>query len=92
MLWPHHGHDPEAVARLARAAGAKVLVVSAARSYRPFERPAWLHELGAACYHTGEQGAVTVDLRPDALRTATFAGGPVEPEDEPEDDADAGED
>jgi competence protein ComEC len=91
MLWPHHGHDPEAVGRLARAAGAKALVVSSARPFRPFERPAWLKELGAACYHTGEDGAVTLDLRPEGLRVETFAGGPVEPEEEPEDDADPGE-
>ncbi|MBM4017888.1 MAG: ComEC/Rec2 family competence protein [Planctomycetes bacterium] len=75
LLWPHHGHDPDAVGRLARASGARVLVVSAGRPLRPFERPAWLAEQGAACYHTGEAGAVTLELRPAGVRVTTFAAG-----------------
>jgi competence protein ComEC len=87
MLWPHHGHDPEAVERLATAAGAKVLVISSGRTVRPVPPPAWLKERGAACYHTGNDGAVTVDLRPEGLRVATFCRGAVEPEEPPEEDA-----
>lgn len=90
MLWPHHGHDPEAVARLARAAGAKALVVSSSRPFRPFERPAWLKELGAACYHTGEDGAVTIDLRPDGVRAATFCDTPAPAEIAEESDGENG--
>ena len=54
--------------------------------------PAWLKERGVACYHTGVDGAVTVDLRPEGLRVATFCGGAVEPEEQPEEDAEAGDD
>ena len=92
MLWPHHGHDPEAVERLASAARAKVLVVSSGRTVRPIAPPAWLKERGVACYHTGNDGAVTVDLRPEGLRVATFRGGAAEPEEQPEDDTETEDD
>jgi competence protein ComEC len=92
MLWPHHGHDPEAVGRLAAATGAKVLVISSGRTVRPVPPPAWLKSLGAACYHTGNDGAVTVDLRPEGLRVATFCRGVVEPEELPEEDAETEDD
>jgi len=90
MLWPHHGHDPAAVERLATAAGAKVLVISSGRTVAPIAPPAWLKERGAACYHTGNDGAVTVDLLPEGLRVATFATGvAAEFETEPAADEDA---
>jgi competence protein ComEC len=92
MLWPHHGHDPAAVERLAAAAGAKVLVVSSGRMVMPAAPPAWLKERGVACYHTGADGAVTVDLRPAGLRVATFCGGAVEVEEQPEEDVEAEDD
>ncbi|MCX5684219.1 MAG: ComEC/Rec2 family competence protein, partial [Planctomycetota bacterium] len=84
MLWPHHGHDPGAVERLATAAGAKVLVISSGRTVRPVPPPVWLKERGAACYHTGNDGAVTVDLWSEGLRVATFCRGVVELEEPPE--------
>jgi competence protein ComEC len=92
MLWPHHGHDPEAVERLASAARTKVLVISSGRTVRPIAPPAWLKERGVACYHTGNDGAVTVDLRPEGLRVATFRGGAAEPEEQPEDDTETEDD
>lgn len=92
MLWPHHGHDPAAVERLAAAAGAKVLVISSGRPFAPVAPPAWLKGRGVACYHTGEDGAVTVDLRPEGVRVATFCGGAVEPEEPPEEDTETDDD
>ena len=77
MLWPHHGHEPQAVGRFAHQVGAKVLVVSAGRPYRPQERPAWMKARGVACYHTGEEGAVTLELRPEGVYAETFLGGPA---------------
>jgi hypothetical protein len=64
-----------------------VLVISSGRTVRPVPPPAWLKERGAACYHTGNDGAVTVTLRPEGLRVATFCRGAVEPEEPPEEDA-----
>ncbi|MBE3068736.1 MAG: ComEC/Rec2 family competence protein, partial [Planctomycetes bacterium] len=82
MLWPHHGPAPEAVERLAHHTGAGVVVISAARPYglravRPV-LPA------AACYHTGFDGAVTVELAPDGVRVETFGSDtvPVKPAEE----------
>ena len=92
MLWPHHGHDPEAVERLATAAGAKVLVISSGRMVMPAAPPAWLKGRGVACYSTGNDGAITVELRPEGLRVATFCGGAVEPEDIPEEEVDSEDD
>jgi len=69
MLWPHHGGDPDAVLRLAEAAGAKVLVISAgpARAVPP---PGPF-----TCYRTAERGAVTVTLEANGPAVQTFAGG-----------------
>ncbi len=75
MLWPHHGHAQEAVRRLVLHTGAEVLVVSAARSYRPQPIPKWIRELGVRCFHTGVSGAVTIDLALGGLRGSTFRGG-----------------
>jgi competence protein ComEC len=86
MLWPHHGHDPDAVGRLAAATGARALVVSDGRPLAPWQKPAWARERGAACFHTGQEGAVTLELRPEGLYAETFARGPAPPE--PETDAD----
>jgi competence protein ComEC len=77
MLWPHHGHEPVAVGRLAQRLGAQVLVISAGRPLAPAPPPAWLREAGMTCYHTGESGAVTVDLLSDGPRVRTFCPGPV---------------
>jgi len=92
MLWPHHGHDPAAVGGFARATGAKVLVVSSSRPVLPLADPPWLAEQGITRYHTGEVGAVTLDLRPEGVRAETFLGGPQSPADvaeHSEDDPDA---
>jgi len=75
MLWPHHGQADVAVRRLVRHTGAEVLVVSAARSYRPRPMPKWLWELEMPCFHTGVLGAVTVDVVQGGLKVRTFRGG-----------------
>jgi len=84
MLWPHHGSDPDAVRRLAEAAGAKALVVSAGRPVLPLADPPWLAQEGARCYRTGEVGAVTLDLRPEGIRAETFLARPQTAADVPE--------
>jgi competence protein ComEC len=92
MLWPHHGHDPDAVGGFARATGAKVLVISSGRPVLPLADPPWLAEQGARCYHTGEVGAVTVELRPEGVWAETFLSRPQAAADVPEhaeDDPDA---
>jgi len=78
MLWPHHGHEPEAVGGFARATGARVLVISSGRPVLPPADPPWLAEEGIARYHTGESGAVTLDLKPEGIRAETFLAGPVD--------------
>ena len=85
MLWPHHGHDPDAVGGFARATGAKVLVISSGRPVLAFSDPPWLAEQGIARYHTGEVGAVTLDLMPDGIRAETFLSRPQAPGDVAED-------
>jgi competence protein ComEC len=72
LLWPHHGGSADAVGRMAAAVGARVVVVSAGRSYPPRPPPAWVAEQGTALYRTGEHGAVTVDLLPGGPRAAAF--------------------
>jgi competence protein ComEC len=92
MLWPHHGHDPDAVGGFARATGAKVLVISAGRPVTPVPNPPWLAEQGIARYHTGEAGAVTLELRPEGVCVETFLSRPQAAADVPEhaeDDPDA---
>ena len=92
MLWPHHGHDPDAVGGFAHATGAKVLVISSSRPVRPSADPPWLAQEGARCYHTGLVGAVTVELRPEGVRAKTFLSRPQAAADVPEhaeDDPDA---
>jgi len=75
MLWPHHGHMPEAVGDLVRHTGAGMLVVSSVRPYGPWPGPAWAGERGVRCYHTGVDGAVTVELAPEGVRAETFLDG-----------------
>ena len=75
ILWPHHGGDPEAVRRLAAAAGAKVLVISASRTRRAEHEPTWVAEQGITCYHTAKDGAVTLTLQPGEMDVATFLDG-----------------
>jgi len=77
MLWPHHGHDPAAVARLAARTGARTLVISSSRLFVPPPAPPWLKEHAIACYRTGEVGAVTLEFRPDGVRASTFHPAPV---------------
>jgi len=72
LLWPHHGGSADAVGRLARTVGARIVVVSAGRSYPPRPPPAWVAAQGTALYRTGEHGAVTVDLLPGGPRAAAF--------------------
>jgi competence protein ComEC len=85
MLWPHHGHDPAAVGDFVARTGARVLVVSAARPRISEVEPPWLKGQGAAaCYRTGESGAITLDLGPAGLRVATFLGGAATVELDPE--------
>ena len=91
MLWPHHGSDPDAVRRFAEAAGAKVLVVSCGAVRAKEEDPPWVAEQGIARYHTGEVGAVTLDLRPEGVRAATFCGGPAPVEIAEESDVENGD-
>jgi len=74
VLWPHHGHAPEAARDLLRHTGARVAVISAARGWNPRPLPAWLDEDGVTCYHTGRDGAVTVELGADGVRAETFRG------------------
>ena len=73
MLWPHHGHAPEAVRQFAGATGARVLVISAG-PYASVDPPAWLKEDRVVCVNTGEVGAVTVELRPEGPHVQTFCG------------------
>ena len=75
MLWPHHGYAQEAVGRLVRHTGAEVLVISAARQFKPPPTPAWVTARDIPCLHTGVSGAVTVDLGLGGLRARTFRGG-----------------
>jgi len=72
VLWPHHGHGGEAVRSLLRHTGARVAVISAASGWDPEPLPAWLDEDGVTCYHTGRDGAVTVELAAEGVRAATF--------------------
>jgi len=72
VLWPHHGHAPEAARDLLRHTGAQVAVISASRGWNPPPLPAWLAEDGVACYHTGRDGTVTVELSPAGVRVETF--------------------
>jgi beta-lactamase superfamily II metal-dependent hydrolase len=91
MLWPHHGHDPDAVGTFAERLGAKVLVASDARPLAPQPAPPWARARGVAIYHTGTDGAVTLDLTPEAVRVETFcpradaADAQVEADGEPAD-------
>jgi competence protein ComEC len=93
-LWPHHGHDPDAFGRFAAAVGARTVVISDGRPFLPRASPPWLRALGGKCYHTGEDGAVTLELRPAGVYAETFAGGPQVLCDlpEPEEDADSADD
>ncbi len=77
MLWPHHGHMPEAVGDLVRHTGARAIVVSSVRPYGPSPAPAWAGECGVRCYHTGVDGAVTLELMPEGVRAETFLEGPT---------------
>jgi len=72
VLWPHHGHAPEAARDLLRHTGARVAVISAARGWNPRPLPAWLAADGITCCHTGRDGTVTVELSPAGVRAETF--------------------
>jgi len=72
MLWPHHGHAPEAVGGLAVACGAHVLVVSSAPPFAPSAKPEWQVQNRVASFNTGEVGAVTIELRPGQWHVETF--------------------
>ncbi len=74
VLWPHHGHAPAAARDLLRHTGAQVTVISAARGWNPRPLPAWLAEDGVACYHTGRDGTVTVEVGDEGVSTMTFRG------------------
>jgi competence protein ComEC len=74
MLWPHHGHDPDSEGRFAVRTGAKVLVASGARSLLPQMPPPWAKENRIACYHTGDDGAVTLELRPEGVAATALCG------------------
>jgi len=74
VLWPHHGHAPEAARDLLRHTGATVTVISAACGWNPHPLPSWLAEDGVACYHTGRDGTVTVELGAEGVRAETFLG------------------
>jgi competence protein ComEC len=84
MLWPHHGHEPAAIGRFAGAIGARMLIIPASRPFMPHPKPPWAAGRGIAILHTGEVGAVTLELRPEGVRAETFAGGPAPAEDEAE--------
>ena len=72
LLWPHHGQASDEVRTLVHHAGAKVAVISAAGGWDLPPLPAWLAADGVSCYHTGRDGAVTVELSPDGVRAETF--------------------
>jgi len=72
LLWPHHGHAPDEVRALVRHVGAEVVVISASSGWDPPPLPAWLAADGVACYHTGRDGAVTVELSPESVQAETF--------------------
>ena len=72
ILWPHHGANTAAVGRFCRAAGVRTVVLSAGRMIPPRAPPAWVAEQGIALYHTGADGAVTVELRPEGVAVETF--------------------
>jgi competence protein ComEC len=72
VLWPHHGHAPEAARDLLRHTGARVAVISAASGWNPRPLPAWLQDDGVTCYHTGRDGTVTVELGPEGVKAETF--------------------
>ncbi len=72
VLWPHHGHAPEAARELLRHTGARVAVISAARGWNPRPLPAWLADDGVTCYHAGRHGTVTVELGDDGVQAETF--------------------
>jgi beta-lactamase superfamily II metal-dependent hydrolase len=74
VLWPHHGHAPEAARALLRHTGARVAVISAAAGWHPRPLPAWLAEDGVTCYHTGRDGTVTVEVGDDGAKASTFRG------------------
>jgi len=74
VLWPHHGHAPQAARDLFRHTGAQVAVISASRGWDPPPMPAWLDEDGVTCYHTGRDGTVTVELGAEGVRAETFRG------------------
>jgi competence protein ComEC len=74
MLWPHHGHAPEAVGRFAAATGARALVISASPTFAPRDPPAWLKEHRMACFDTGEVGAVAIELRPEGVQASALGG------------------
>jgi len=74
VLWPHHGHAPEAARNLLRHTRARVAVISAARGWNPRPLPAWIAADGITCCHTGRDGTVTVELGTDGIRTMTFRG------------------
>jgi competence protein ComEC len=76
MLWPHHGHTPEAVGRLAAGIGAKVLVASASAAYASQTRSVLRAPGPVVSYCTGEVGAVTLELRPEGLYVKTFVSPP----------------
>jgi len=76
-LWPHHGGGAEAVGRLVRRSGARVLVISAGRIFLPPPEPAWLVERGVVRYRTSDSGTVTLMLDPAGIRVETFLGGPA---------------
>jgi competence protein ComEC len=87
MLWPHHGHDPDAMARFATRLGAKVLVISAGRPLKPQPAPPWVYEQGMVYCSTGEYGAIAVNLWAGLAYVKTFMGSPVQAEPEPEGEA-----
>ncbi len=91
VLWPHHGHEPDSVGQFAAKVGPRVLVASAGRAFVAPPEPPWLKRLGIACYHTGECGAVTLEMRAAGLHVETFAEGPVPDEPEAETSSLAGE-
>jgi len=74
MLWPHHGHAPEAVGDFAAAAGARVLVASTGPSFGPAKTPDCEIRSRIVCFNTGDAGAVTVELRPGGPHVQTFCG------------------